>query len=184
MMGSSTKVSLHPQREAQFSMTSEWYAKNRPGEPNRERHLQSWEWQGLTGETPSHLFTLSIPGSELRAIPPSENLSEVKWIPTIRAGEAADVQFFVAPRDAAELAARRTDHFATLEIDDRFSLVLLLVTGPMPEAASRLLEETRGLLREQAQNDGLVLNPEYRAAAIFEYRSNGVRGVFELVPAG
>jgi hypothetical protein len=79
----------------------------------------------------------------------------------------------VAPSEAAELAASQPDHLGTLEIDERFSLVLLLVTGPMPESSIQLLDQTRVLLREQAQGDGLTLSPEYRAAAIYESRSTG-----------
>lgn len=109
MMGNSTKVSLHPTGQAQFSMTSEWYGVNRPNQPNQRRHIEKWRWERPTGDAASHVLTLSIPSSELRLVSTDENLSRVGWLPDPGEEKRLDLRCFVVPRRPSAVAATRPD---------------------------------------------------------------------------
>ena len=154
-----------------------------PDQPNQRRHMQEWRWQNPSGASPEHVFTLSIPFSELREISSAEDLSGVQWLDSPGHGQVVDIQFFVVAHSAAQSASRR-HHLATLDLDSQHSLVLLVRRGDITPDVLRELERSRTTLRTEAVEQALRLEPGYRAAILFSYDANGVRGMFELVPEG
>jgi hypothetical protein len=183
MMGNSTKVSLHPSGEAQFSMTSTWYGVNRPNQTNQGRHFQRWQWHRPTDGSAEHVFTLSIPASELRVIPTTQDLAKVRWLPCPGPGQRADLRCFVAPIASAQTASERTDFIALLDLDSETSFVLLLKLEEMAASDLTALESARNDVSRIAKAQDVTVGPEVLGAVLFHYESTGVRCMFEVVPA-
>ena len=108
----------------------------------------------------------------------------MRWLPAASVGYTTEVQLFVAPNDAALLAPERLDYLATLDLNQSHRLVLLQVVGELTKSQVSVPETTRAVLRSEAAKEGLELSPGFRSTALYEHSSNGVRGVFELVPSG
>jgi len=184
MMGSSTKVSLHSDGQCQWSMTSEWYGKNRPGEKNAGRHITRWQRPKITDDTAALAFRVIIPISELRIIEDSqEELANVHWIPSPGQEQAQVVECYLTPA----LAGRNLDfpysHLASLELSDSKLFVLLSHSEPVTSAQISQLDFLRNRAQEQLARMSKPLKPEFRGVG-FTKGDKGERGMIEFVPAG
>jgi hypothetical protein len=181
MMGSSSKVSLHATGQAQFSMSSDWYGANVPNQPNQRRHFDKWSWRRPTGLSSQHVFTLSIPQSELRFAPSAENLSKVRWLPYPGEGYRVDLDCFVAPVAWSPTASQRPDFVASLNLDPEYDFVLLHKIEDMTASHLSTLESARRAMQMAAKASGVQVHSGARGAALFHYDATGVFGMFEII---
>jgi hypothetical protein len=183
MMGGSTKVSIHSGGQAQWSMQSDWYGKNRPNQPNQARHIDKWRWAqpGLLAAT--HAFRLFIPSSELREIQVDEDLSNVEWLADPGTGGQVVVDCYVSPASANLAPTSDPAFLCALERDATSSIVAfarqLEVTRDDLDQVERLHDDVRAVVSRES----ITIQPGYRLVALAT-DGNGLRGMIEFVPPG
>jgi hypothetical protein len=182
MMGRSTKVSFHATGDAQWSMISEWYAKNRPNQPNRLRHIEKWKWSIPGDGAASHVFRISIPSSELRQISTDEDLNSVRWLADPGEKKKVGIECYVVSQPAVDAPDLRPDDLLqALELHGGRSLLALYRVLPVGDADADLLMNVRRRAATAARERGFDVQPEFRSVASFT-DGNGVHGMSEFVP--
>jgi len=180
-MGSSTKVSIHESGQAQWSMESDWYGRNKPNQPNRGRHIERWQVPSPMPSTATHAFRLSVPESELRAIDNDEDLTEVTWLTAPTPGHKLNVECYLSPKPPEDAPRTEASFLTVLDLDPGRSVVALTSLFPVSEADSAQLELARTTARSEATASGITIEPGFRAVAFFR-DANDVRGMIEFVP--
>lgn len=184
MMGSSTKVSLHGDGQCQWSMTSEWYGKNRPGERNAGRHIVRWKRPAITDTAAAFVFRVIIPESELRGIRGiKENLINIHWMPSPDLGQAKIVECYITPRVVGRALDFPFSHLASLELSDSKLFVLLSHNESVTAAQTSQLILLRHQAQEQLAKMSKIVEPKFRGVGFTE-GDLGERGMIEFVPDG
>ncbi len=182
-MGGSTKVSIHGSGKAQWSMQSDWYALNRPNQPNQARHIEKWSWQLPTLHTASHVFRLFIPESELRLIDNAEVLADVHWLPNPGTGRKVVVECHVSPAVPSAAPVNDPGFLCALERDGGGSVVAFARDLAVSDHDLEEVVRVQKAATEMATQHSIVIQPGYRLVALTvdEY---GTRGMIEFVPPG
>jgi hypothetical protein len=178
MMGSSTKVSLHDQGNSQWSMTSEWYGTNRPGLPNRERHIVKWICSRPAPATAAHVFRILVPGTELRVVTLQEDLEQVDWIPAPTPEYVTCVECYVTPPVEGSAFQFPYRHLVSLPLSSSEWFVALVHEEKLTPHEARQLDMLRGVA---AAEFGSLPPPEYRGIGVLKNEA-GVHGMVEFVP--
>jgi len=180
MMGWSTKVSFHESGQCQWSMTSEWKAKNQPTSPNQARHILKWTRPHPLPNRAARVFCIVVPETELRPISAPEDLQKVQWLPPPATGHAMNVECYITPVVKGEFTDLPYAHLATLSLTSGACFVALYHTAPMSDKQLLNLRIFRG---GAAAQFGGPPPPEYRGVGVFR-DGEGVYGMTEFVPAG
>lgn len=181
MMGSSTKVSLHSDCQGRWSMTSEWYGRHRPNQPNRGRHIVLWTWNLPGAGTASHVFRLIVSGSELRVIPIAEDLHNVRWLDQPAIGSAGTVDIYVSPAHPNQATMARPDFLSALDLDGDMSVVVFVSYSAVSDADRIQINQARTSAASQAVAAGVAPNGNFRGTLLFRSDSD-VQGMVEFVP--
>jgi hypothetical protein len=181
MMGASSKVSLHADGTGQWSLQSEWYAKNRPGQPNRARHIDRWRWSYPAGSTATHVFRISVPASELCPLELNEDLANVTWLAAPGSGRKLTAECYVAPLPVAAAPIARPDFLCALDMSAHLALVVLTSDMPVSTDDANALALLRSEAMRVVTENGLEPRASYRLVAFFR-DDNNVRGMVECVP--
>lgn len=179
MFGSDAKVSLHASGECQWSGTETWVRKE-PERRNAERHITTWTMPRPVGREAAHVFWVRIPGTELRTIPPGEDLSSVKWLPAPPVGTAVSLNCYLTPpaeNDPSLSSLLPDEHLFSLQRTDRRWLVVTQSHVPLPDGFAAYRAQIQALAAER----GIVLQPEHRAC-LFSVGDGALRGLIEMCP--
>jgi hypothetical protein len=182
MMGSSTKVSIHDQEGAQWSgqwsMQSDWYGRNRPNRPNRERHICKWTCDRPDPTTAAHVFRILVPDSELRVVTIQENLRQVHWLPVPTPKYVICVECYITPPVEGTDFHYPYKHLVSLPLGYSEWFVVLVHEEKLTASITQQL----ALLRAMAATDlGSPPPPEYRGVGVLK-TDKGVHGMIEFVP--
>lgn len=177
MFGSDSKVSLHASGEYRWSATSEWVQRD-SRRRNADRHMVRWTTVRPTGNTAQHAFRIIVPESELRSIPPGEDIRGVRWLPAPPIGAAFALECYITPpmADPSRTANLPFPHIVSLPLRDEVWFVVLVSQVTIGEES---LRHVRAQITAQARAAGIVPAPEHRAAA-FMVHNAGPRGLVEL----
>lgn len=181
MMGSSTKVSIHTSGDAQWSIQSEWFAKNRVGQKNQTRHIEKWKWTIPIASVATYVFRISIPQCELRNIESEEDLADVVFLSAPAPDQKCEIGLYISPAPIANAPILESGFIAALPLENNQSLVMFVNYFSLQDTELNQLEELKALAEISAPKAGIHLRPELRGTGFF-VDANGVRGIIEFVP--
>ena len=180
MMGSTVKVSVHSEGVAQYSMESPWYGKHRPNQPNRDRHIERWEWNEPTDNAASMVFRVFIPQSELREVKASEHLSGVIWLEAPGEGKQAHIICYASPAPLSEAPVDAPGFLCALERGNGSIVVFAQAINVTPEDLHQTREVKKQASDWAMESEHEIL-PSYRMAALAK-DAEGRRALIEFVP--
>lgn len=183
MMGSDSKVSLHESGQFQWSMTTEWMAKQTNRDlKNVDRHIVRWKRPEILDGAAKLVFEIIIPKSELREENIKESYKKVYWYPAPAPGFAVQLECYITPplSDAPDISNSPYEHLVSMSLDDGKWFVVFVHTPIVTEGNKTLLEVTRAQIAIMADENGVYLQPQYRACAFIDKGDS--KGLIEIVP--
>jgi hypothetical protein len=180
MMGGSVKVSIHSGGIGQYSMQSEWYGKHRPNQPNRERHMDRWEWAEPVETTASMVFRMFVPQSELRKVHEAEDLNHVTWLDEPGAGRQLQVVCYVSPAPIHHAPVDEPRFLCALERGPG-SIVVFANTVDVSQEDLQQRELVRAQVANWAAQNDREIHAKYRMAGL-AVDNTGMRTLIEFAP--
>lgn len=180
MMGGSVKVSIHSGGVGQYSMQSDWYGKHRPNQPNRERHIDRWEWAEPVETTAPMVFRMFVPQSELRKVHEVEDLTHVTWLDEPGAGRQLQVVCYVSPAPIHHAPVVEPRFLCALERGLGSIVIFAYPVDVSPEDLQQR-ELVHAQMTKWATQNGVEVQAKYRMAGL-AVDDTGTRSLIEFAP--
>jgi len=164
MFGGDAKVSIHASGQGQWSLTSEWVARNRT--QGATRHFKRWMVAPAVNGRATPLFSLRFAAADLVRATSNEDTGKVHWLPVPDDTEAIALECFrVEQGQVASQASSGRSTVARMPLASGGSIVLLLnPTSALPQN----LAAVRAQMVADLAHAGISPEPFHRAALFVE----------------